>query len=162
MQNIDIKYTNYVPDDVIKELDVKIREVLQYFPELWDSTIKVGYTSTDIGKYISSRNSDEISSVRLYEGVSLHTIAHELMHSVQYINEDIPMGERPCELWTLARDPSILDKPPMSYLSTPSKIKNNWKECRYDVHKIAKQAIEERKRGRRCYMKWFEDRLKEL
>ncbi|MFW6176684.1 MAG: hypothetical protein ACOC40_03185 [Thermoplasmatota archaeon] len=162
MQDIEIKYTNYVPDDVLDELDSKLERVLQYFPELWDNTIKVGYTSTDIGKYISSRKTEGISYVRLYKGVSLHTIAHELMHSVQYIKEEIPMGERPCELWTLAREPSILDKPPMSYLSTPPKIRNNWENWRYDVHKIADQAIQERKNGRRCYIKWFEDQLREL
>lgn len=162
MQNIEIKYTSYVPDDVLDELDDKLNEVLQYFPELWNNTIKVGYTSTDIGKYISSEKYSEISYVRLYKGVSLHTIAHELMHSVQYMKEDIPMGERPCELWTLAREPSILDKPPMSYLSTPSKIRNNWKDWRIQVHNLAKQAIKERENGRRNYLKWFEDNLREL
>ncbi|MFP4051501.1 MAG: hypothetical protein ACLFVB_07160 [Thermoplasmata archaeon] len=162
MQDIEIKYTNHVSENVINELDNKLKEVLQYFPELWDNTIKVGYTSTEIGKYISSRESSQISYVRLYEGVSLHTIAHELMHSVQYIEDNIPMGERPCELWTIARDTSILDKPPMSYLSTPSKIKNNWHDWKDEVHRLAKQAIEERKNGRRCYIKWFKDQMKDL
>jgi len=162
MEDIDIEYTSYVPDDVLDELDVKLKKVLQYFPELWDNTIKVGYTSTNIGKYISSKEDDDISYLRLYKGVSLHTIAHELMHSVQYMVEDIPLGERPCELWTLAREPSILDKPPMSYLLVPYKVKNDWNRWKIDVHQIADKAIQERKEGRRCYIKWFEDKLKEL
>jgi len=162
MNDVEIQYTNYVPENIIGELDNKIKTVIEFFPELWDNTIKVGHTSTDIGRYISLNEGEGITYTRLYKGVSLHTIAHEFMHRVQHIDDDLPSGERPCELWTLARDPSILDEPPMAYLSVPTKIKNDWERWRFKVHKLAKEAIEERENGRRCYIKWFEDGLVEL
>ncbi len=138
----------------------KVRYVRRFFPELDDLALKVGLTRRAAGLA-------EIEGDRLWlnpNRLSLHTIAHELVHLLQGRGL-VPHGERSCDLYALARDASLVDALPY-YLAVPRTLgdKQGWLRTgvAVPIHNLAREAIVRRTDGFRRYIRWFEDEAKKL
>lgn len=160
----EIIFTRCFPEEMREHTRERIDYILDFFPELDGETIKVGKTRSG-GQYIydiSSKNDFEY--IRLDPSVRLYTIAHELTHALQWRNEDIPHGERSCDIWTLARSSEYIDITSRigTYVTIPNRMVENiddWKEI---ISEVAKDAIKKREQGKRQYIVWFEEKLQEL
>jgi hypothetical protein len=85
------------------------------------------------------------------------TIAHELTHLLQ-ARRLVPLGERACDLWALARSPLLIDCAP-SYLRLPRRLRGMRGldlETAKLLHGAAIRAIERRVQGERSYLRSFE------
>src|SRR5262245_50312206 len=144
----------------------RIRERLEFvrafFPEIASLTIRFGLVKKpgvlgwgsldpdDPGVWVRPRRCDHF------------TIAHEFTHLLQ-ARGLVPMGERACDLYALARSPLLIDQPP-GYLKMP-------REARYLkqldhpqaklLHDTARRAIEARAGGDRRYLQRFEREIAE-
>jgi len=135
----------------------RIEFVRAFFPELDGITVRVGlalkrgvlgWGSLDPeqpGIWVRPRRLDHF------------TIAHELTHLLQ-ARGLVPLGERACDLWALARSPLIADHPP-GYLRLPPAVRR----CRrltpqqaMVLVRLAREAIAAREQGDRRYLKRFE------
>lgn len=83
------------------------------------------------------------------------TAAHEFMHLLQWPLREVPNGERACDLYVLARFGTRFLGPP-SYLNVPRKARADWAAWAPLASELARQALEERHRGRRQYLRWWE------
>ena len=144
----------------------RIRERLEFvrsfFPEIASLTIRVGLVKKrgvlgwgsldpeDPGVWVRPRRLDHF------------TIAHEFTHLLQ-ARGLVPMGERACDLWALARSPLLVDQPP-GYLKVPRELRHvrqldpeqgKW------LHDAARRAIAARAEGDRRYLKRFEREIAE-
>lgn len=128
---------------------------LRHFPELHDKTITIGYTSAHLGSAIR-----EQMTIRLrVRNVCYNTIGHELTHLLQGTGE-IPEGEKPCDIWTLARSPLFCDDAP-TYLNLPQRVRLQWPQYAVRVRELCLQAIAIRK-SHRNYIQWLECELQTL
>jgi hypothetical protein len=84
------------------------------------------------------------------------TAAHEFMHLLQWPLHQIPNGERACDLYVLARFGTQFQGPPY-YLHVPRKARDDWAAWAPMASELARQALEERRQGRRQYLRWWED-----
>ena len=128
--------------------------VLRFFPELRGETVCVGLARGAEGRAL-------VGSPRIWlnpRGLTYHTIAHELVHVLQGRTE-IPGGERSCDVFALARHPSLADARP-SYVRVP-----RWAfdargrplpRVSRTLTATALDALERRRAGRRRYIRWFE------
>ena len=95
---------------------------------------------------------------------SYHSLAHELVHLLQG-QDDIPSGERSCDVFALARHWTLNDSPPYyvrlptEYLTTGGKIRP---ECARLIYNVARRAVEKREAGVRNYISHFEKTLERL
>lgn len=132
----------------------KLDQARDLFPELEGRTISVGVSLRSDGL----ASTEDWSIWFRSRNVSFYVIGHELTHLLQG-GRGVPEGERSCDLYTLARDQLFCDEAP-TYLDLPSTVvtHNGWVRIgrRYMLNHIATEAIEERTRGRRNYIKWFE------
>jgi hypothetical protein len=142
------------------EVLAKVRYVRRFFPELEDLRLKVGLTRTAAGLA-------ELEGDRLWlnpNRLSLHTIAHELVHLLQGRGL-VPRGERSCDLFALARDLTLVDALPF-YLKVPPALgdRRGWLRpgSAAALHRLALEAVARRTRGERRYLRWFEDAAAEL
>jgi hypothetical protein len=151
-----------------------IERALQYFPELRDATITVGYTRKHLGSatviYRKKKILRLIIRLRVRK-VTYQTIGHELTHLVQGLahgdraeacfgDAKVPSGEQQCDIWTLARDPLFCDDPP-TYIKLPRAIRERWPEYAAPVRDLCIGAIEKR-RTHRLYIRWLEAALQQL
>jgi hypothetical protein len=83
------------------------------------------------------------------------TAAHEFMHLLQWPLHQVPNGERACDLHVLARFGTRFQGAPY-YLDVPRKARNHWEEWAPVATQLARQALEERRQGRRQYLRWWE------
>jgi hypothetical protein len=145
---------------------LRIRERLEFvrgfFPEIEGLTIRVGLVKKrgvlgwgsldpdDPGVWVRPRRLDHF------------TIAHEFTHLLQ-ARGLVPMGERACDLWALARSPLLVDQPP-GYLEVPRELRHarqldpaqgKW------LHDVARRAIAARASGDRRYLRRFEREVAE-
>lgn len=139
----------------------RIREridfVRAFFPELDGVTVRVGlalkrgvlgWGSLDPeqpGIWVRPRRLDHF------------TIAHELTHLLQ-ARGLVPLGERACDLWALARSPLIADHPP-GYLRLPLAVRRRRRLTPQQATvlvQLARAAIAAREQGNRRYLKAFE------
>jgi hypothetical protein len=154
---------------LIEEVELRIRRLHPYFPEM-KRRITIGLTRSYDGLAFQS---DE-GTVKLmldvrrarngdYKSPTYWTIAHELMHLVQFNTKGIPAGERACDLYALARlPPKLIDDSP-SYLSLPEKARETWGRDRATLaHRLAIKAIEKREQGLRNYICWWEETFERL
>jgi len=131
--------------------------VRTFFPEIDSCTVQVGlakkrgvlgWGSLDPeqpGLWIRPRRTD------------LFTIAHEFTHLLQ-ARRLVPLGERACDLWALARSPLLIDVPP-GYLELPPGLRKRRALGRREatmLHDAARRAIQARERGQRRYLQRFE------
>jgi hypothetical protein len=137
----------------------RLDEARNHFPELDDITVKVGITLNADGKadlqgravYFRSRN------------VSHYVIGHELTHLLQEI-QGLPKSERSCDIFTMARTVLFCDESP-NYVNVPKEMLNENRfildHYREFVHKTARSAAALRRAGKRFYISWFENTLKD-
>ncbi|MGA7861641.1 MAG: hypothetical protein WCB19_07265 [Thermoplasmata archaeon] len=87
------------------------------------------------------------------------TAAHEFMHLLQWPLHQVPNGERACDLYVLARFGTRFQGPPY-YLDVPRKARDHWDSWALLASDLARQALEERRQGRRQYLRWWEDEFR--
>jgi hypothetical protein len=87
------------------------------------------------------------------------TAAHEFMHLLQWPLHQVPNGERACDLYVLARFGTQFQGPP-SYLRVPRKARDRWDSWAPLASQLARQALEERRQGRRQYLRWWEEEFR--
>lgn len=166
MCKIDIEWDNppelpsrVVIEDLSSEGHLRVLEVLDHFPELAGKHLRYRWAP----KLLSSRayvSNDVLSFAE--QTPSYHIIAHETMHVVQGIRLGVPCGERSCDLYTIARHDLFNDSPPC-YLRIPVFDTISMYEIVKPVMRpLAIQAIEERARGNRQYLIWWERRIFEF
>jgi len=171
-----------------KRLEEKVRKVLEhYFPEI--DCVSLYYTGSAYGKYLRDwKIAINPLLLKKPKRVLYHTVAHELTHLIQWQQEKIrpkalkteysflyaqriPKGEEACEIWTYARHPDLVA--PSYYLGLkPKKLPNSMKswctamefyeEHSFEIHNLAKKAIEMRRQGFRSYIKWFLNELNSI
>jgi hypothetical protein len=133
------------------------RHVRTFFPELDGLTLKVGLTRAAAG--FASREEPWIWFNP--HKLSLHTIAHELVHLLQNLGH-VPRGEKSADLFALARHRTLVDDLPC-YLRTPRSLHLRWNEERPFIesllHRTAREAAGRKQNGLRTYLRWFEDEL---
>jgi len=145
------------------------------FPELNGKNITLGYTRRHLGSATVAYRKGVIWRlvIRLkVRKLSYQTIGHELTHLVQGLargdrrqwksgnKENIPSGEKQCDIWTLARDALFCDDPP-TYLRLPRMVRERWPDCAGDVRQLCIAAIEKRKTHRR-YIRWLEAEIRTM
>jgi len=152
-----------------------IGRALPYFPELRGKSITVGYTRKHLGsasiRYRKGLIVELVIRLRVRR-LTYQTIGHELTHLVQGLargdrravsslhGENIPSGEKQCDLWTLARDQIFCDDAP-TYLRLPRIMRERWPDYAEGVRALCRAAIEKRKSHRR-YIRWLEEEIKKL
>jgi hypothetical protein len=161
-----IKYTKpflkAVSTAYLLDFQEKLERTLTKFPELEADYIHVGKLSY-FGCVAIARTSEKDRIKISYNTVNKATyltFGHELTHFIQRLGI-IPHGEKPCDIWTLARDPIFLDRPPF-YLRIPARISDNWSIYAAKVRALCIEAIEQRANGRRQYIVWLENEIKGL
>jgi len=87
------------------------------------------------------------------------TAAHEFMHLLQWPLQRVPNGERACDLYVLARFGTQFQGPPY-YLHIPRKTRDQWALWAPLAHDLAVRALEERRLGRRQYLRWWEEEFR--
>ncbi|HWO43799.1 MAG TPA: hypothetical protein VNO43_18570 [Candidatus Eisenbacteria bacterium] len=151
-----------------------IQRSLLHFPELRGREITVGYTRVHLGSAFVAHRAGRISQlvIRLKtRKLTYQTIGHELTHLVQALARfengnrpagrwRIPSGEKPCDIWTLARAPLFCDDPP-SYVRMPRRLRERWRDYAAPVRALCVAAIEKRQTHRR-YIRWLEAELRRL
>lgn len=152
-----------------------LRAALRYFPELEGKTIVVGYTRAHLGTAllpIDAEAQQELTIRLKVRRLSYNTIGHELTHLVQGLSrfnqslselateDKIPGGEKPCDIWTLARSELFCDEAP-TYLELPSVIRENWLQYANAVRALCRTAIQKRQ-SHRAYIRWLENQIRQL
>lgn len=160
LMDFKIKFTKYFPYTYRKNVSERVIKVLNEFPEYSQRKIKIGFIGSILRAGHFNGISEEWVDISLERNPKLYTIAHEFTHGIQRINDNVPSGEKSCDIFTLARSCSYLDKPPC-YLNIPKEVRENWEVWKEVLHFLAKEAIEKRNNGTRCYIKWFETEIKE-
>lgn len=152
-----------------------IERSLQFFPELTDTTITVGYTRKHLGSatvvYRKGVVAQLIIRLRIKK-LTYQTIGHELIHLVQGLArgdpsmsrssdlEKIPSGEKQCDIWTLARNPLFCDDAP-TYLKMPRILRDQWPSYAERVRELCHAAIAKR-HTHRLYIRWLENEMDKL
>lgn len=140
----------------------EIREMLgvalRHFPEI--ERIKIGWTSR------SPHYSVANSCIRLGKHCDIFSIAHELVHHLQYDRRallSIPRGEKSCDVYAFSRSPEFVCGR-SHYVRMPKKFlsDNLQLESRTIVCEIAMEAIRRRNSSTRNYIKWFEEELRKV
>ncbi len=152
-----------------------IERSLAYFPELDGKTITVGYTRKHLGSATVVYRKGIISQLVIrfkVRKLSYQTIGHELTHLVQGLargdrraassvpGENVPSGEKQCDIWTLARDRIFCDDAP-TYIRMPRLMRERWPDYAEAVHQLCRAAIEKRK-THRLYIRWLEAEIRRL
>jgi hypothetical protein len=147
------------------ELLDTVARVAEEFPELSGLTVRVDLLTT------GSRRLGTASILERPPRIAFHpdlagrpseleaTAAHELMHLLQWPLREIPNGERACDLHVLARFGTRFRSPP-SYLDIPRKARYRWSSWAPLATELAQKALEERRRGRRQYLRWWEEEFR--
>ena len=137
-----------------------VRYVRRFFPELDDTTLRVGLTRAASGMAVPGGNEIWLNPSH----VSRHTIAHEMVHLLQKRDLGIPQGERACDVFSLARHWTLNDVNP-GYVRIPASLVNPDGTLPIEgarlVHRAAAESVAERDGGLRNYIARFEERLRE-
>lgn len=93
--------------------------------------------------------------------LQLFTIAHEFTH-LRQARKQVPMGERQCDLWALAKTPLLIDAAP-NYLKMPRALRRA-RPTNDQAHLLcmtAREAIAAQQAGDRRYLVRFEAAIAE-
>jgi hypothetical protein len=138
-------------------LVAKLHYVRRFFPELDGRTIRVGLTRSAVGLAVPGGDEVWIHPSQ----TSYQSLAHEFVHLLQGQN-DVPKGERSCDVFALARHWTLNDSPPF-YVRLPVEFQTTGgrirPECARLIYEIARRAVEMRKTGMRNYISYFEKTL---
>lgn len=146
----------------------RIIEVFEYFPELHNEIVHVGWIAPHGWARGSSCCSSNASTskplkISLQPNERNFTIAHEFTHLLQARKKEelqIPSGERACDVWALTRLPlELIDDYP-SYIGN-CLMRKRWDTVKEKVRELAFNAIEIRK-TKRQYIVWFEQEVNKL
>lgn len=152
-----------------------IARSLPHFPELNGQVITVGYTRKHLGSATVAYRRGIVSRlvIRLkVRKLTYQTIGHELTHLIQGLahaerarascadRATIPSGEKPCDIWTLARHELFCDDAP-TYLRLPRPLRESWPDYAPAVRSLCITAIDKRTRYRR-YIQWLEAEFRKL
>lgn len=170
-----IRLTPLMKQRLTRRAHEMIERSLEFFPELRDTTITVGYTRKHLGSatvvYRKGMISRLIIRLRVRK-VTYQTIGHELTHLIQGMAHGdrskarsadpakVPSGEQQCDIWTLARDPLFCDDAP-TYIKMPRLIRERWPDYANQVRELCVAAIEKR-HTHRLYIRWLEEELRKL
>ncbi len=152
-----------LPPEVRNELAGMLDTLHKYFHEIRPS-MKIGISHSYDGLVFQAND----GSVKLMLGVrrtrggswrmpTYYTVAHELMHLVQFNSKAIPGGERACDVYALSRlPPRFIDESP-TYLIVPRGRRVRWTtdDARM-AHDIASEALRRRSAGMKRYAAWWE------
>lgn len=142
------------------DLESKFRQSISLFPELNPKTVKFGLRTTCVASASTYQFEDKrdfmLFGVNPVDPIKFYTIGHEITHFMQVIS-DIPAGEKQCDVWTMAKSELFLDKPPR-YIDISTTIRKNWDLYKYEIRKLAIEAIEIRKNKKR-YIFWLEGKI---
>ena len=164
---LDITWTRRalrLPPEVREELATMLDRLHPYFPEIKRS-MKVGITRFYDGLVFQSNSGKVKLMVDVHRSrkdgwkyPTYWTLAHELMHLVQFNDESIPGGERTMDIYALTRTPPELIDDSPSYLVVPDEIRDSWGNKHAELaHLLAKEALKKRNDGVRRYAVWWED-----
>src|SRR5690349_20824054 len=144
----------------------RIRERLEFvrgfFPEIASLTIRVGLVRKPGVLGWGSLDPEEPGVWVRPRRLDHFTIAHEFTHLLQ-ARGWVPLGERACDLFALARSPLLIDQPP-GYLRLPREarlLKQLDAAQGKLLHEAARRAIEARANGDRRYLQRFEREVAE-
>jgi hypothetical protein len=131
-----------------------VRFALQFFPELANETVRLGLARGADGYASLEEPSVWLNPRRL----SYQTISHELVHLLQWKGL-VPMGERSCDIYSLARSLLLVDAAPV-YLRIPEDLLMQDGGLRPGaprlLYRTAREALHRRSAGERQYIRWFE------
>jgi hypothetical protein len=138
---------------------------------LHGKTLTVGYTRAHLGSALVPRHAEAELTIRLkVRKLTYNTIGHELTHLVQGLShcqqdhetggKRIPSGEKPCDIWTLARSELFCDDAP-TYLKLPPAVREHWPHYANAVRSLCLAAIEKRP-THRLYIAWLEGQIRQL
>ncbi len=145
-------------------LDV-IARVAEAFPELSGLRVRVDLLPSGSRRLGTASILERPPRVAFHPRLAGHprelaaTAAHEFMHLVQWPLHQVPNGERACELYVLARFGTRFQGAPY-YLHIPRKAREDWESWAPVATELARQALEERRQGRRQYLRWWEDEFR--
>ncbi len=155
-----------LPEEVRQEIARRLERLHKYFPEM-TPRMRIGLTRLYDGLAFQS----DSGKVKLMLGVHKSrrdgwkypthwTIAHELMNLAQFNAEDIPSGERACDIHALSRlPPELIDDSP-SYLVISKRLRKLWGPALAELsHRLAIEALRRRQNGLRTYASWWEDEV---
>jgi hypothetical protein len=133
--------------------------VRRHFPELDAVTVKVGRTTSRRAHAWASLD-PAMPAIWIKPGsLSLFTVTHELTHLLQ-ARGLAPRGEKPADLYALARHPELIDKPP-TYLRVPRILFGFKGDPRPGtamlLHRAARRAIAEAPGKPRRAVRLFEE-----
>lgn len=152
-----IQYTRPMLSALTSDVERRLHESLDQFPELAGRTIRIGLTRSAEGTADAEGMTIRLN-VRRRRGVSYFTIGHELTHLLQSGGLGIvPGGEVQCDVWTLARSDLFLDDHP-TYLCRHLWSRSNWPAYASSVRAWCVKAIEVRATNRR-YLAWLNEKL---
>ncbi len=175
MWEMPLSFTPPMKKRLTRRLDKMLRTSLCHFPELQGKAITVGYTHANLGSAVLPlyAKSEPKLTIRLNARMlSYNTIGHELTHLVQTLHlwkksnrhstavNEIPGGEKQCDIWTLWRSNLFCDDAP-SYLRLPRVVREDWPRYATSVRALCIRAIEKRK-SYRFYIRWLESEIKTL
>ena len=100
-----------------------------------------------------SENDDTVTMIAaLVRGDRLHIDSIDL--------PKVPYGEKPCDIWTLARHELFCDDPP-TYIKMPRILRDCWLDYAEAVRRLCIAAIE-RRITQRLYIQWLEIEIAKL
>jgi hypothetical protein len=170
-----LRLTPLMKKRLTRRASAMIERALDYFPELKGKTITVGYTRAHLGSASVVYRAGAVSRliIRLkVRKLTYQTIGHELTHLVQGLargerlklrfkgDHRIPLGEKQCDIWTLARHRLFCDDAP-TYVKMPRVIRERWVDYAEDVRQLCLAAIDKRQHNR-LYIRWLESELRQL
>ena len=135
----------------------RLEFVRRFFPELDRRTVHVGLAKKRGVLGWGSLDPDRPGLWVRPRRLAYLTVAHEFTHLLQ-ARRLVPLGERPCDLWALARSPALIDCAP-GYLALPRGLSSKRRLAPRDarlLHDAALRAIAARDHGARRYILGFE------
>jgi hypothetical protein len=147
------------------ELLGPLAQVAEAFPELSGLRVRIDLLPTGSRRLGTASILERPPRLAFHPRLAGHpgdlaaTAAHEFMHLLQWPLHQVPNGERACDLYVLARFGTRFQGPPY-YLSIPWKARNHWESWAPLASELAQQALEERRQGRRQYIRWWEDEFR--
>lgn len=172
---VRLSFTPRMQRRLTRRVQSMLEESLKCFPELTGKTITIGHSQANLGSasLLARSGSDPKLIIRLkVRELTYQTIGHELTHLIQALSQKarlgihqaeiarIPGGEKPCDIWTLARSRLFCDDAP-TYLRLPRRIREEWPRYAQLVRDLCIAAIEKRATYR-YYIRWLESELRAL
>ncbi len=158
-----------LPEDVREEISRRLNILQPYFPELRPqvqiglSRFFEGFVFQSNGGHVKLNLEVRKQKDGTWRCPTYWTIAHEFMHLAQFNSNDIPGGERACDIFALARlPPKFIDESP-TYLFVPPGARLVWTNRDAELaHTLAEMAIRKFTDGDVSYESYWEDEFEQV